>query len=499
MMLALLVGGWTLAGGAPTRAMEPAADAPEEAAVHAIASRVAGDARRTRFVLDLDQPIPFSVYVVDDPFRVIIDLPNVGFQLPAGIGAQGRGLIREYRYGRFEAERSRVVIDANQPVLIDKSFMVSSKGTEPARLVIDLIGTDAVTFAKIKERIERQGEETRTAALADLNAADPAEAPEPAAAAPQTVITAKTDLPPVPRPRPLLATASETMPATTAPAAAETTLVALTLPAETAAPKGAGSEGAVVEPTAAFGRLGAAKPEMQKPVERRAKPIVVIDPGHGGIDPGAISKSGTFEKDVVLGFAKVLRDRLQASGRYDVVMTRSNDSFLTLGNRVRVAQKKQADLFISIHADSLKRGVARGSTVYTVSDKASDREAAEIAAAENKADLVAGVEVDGENEELTGILIDLVQRETRNHSVFFAKTLVNTLDGTTMLSSKPHRYAGFRVLRAADVPSVLVELGYLSSSEDEKLLTSSAWRQKVARSMQVAVDGFFGTHVSARQ
>ena len=474
------------------------------AAIEAIGARVAGDDRKTRFVLDLNHPIAYTVTVTPDPFRVVIDMPAVAFKLPAGIGKMGRGLVRRYRYGQFDGDKARIVIDASGPVLIDKTFLVEPSDNSPARMVIDLVQTDEKTFATILARLNQQEKP------APVASPEPAGSKQVAQQEPQTVgertalatveASPKPSMPPRPKPKPTsFASIIESLSAkSTGPEIATAEAPAA---ASAQAPT---ADMAVVEPTAAFSpaTLAAPKPKAKaqapQPKQNR-RPVIVIDPGHGGVDPGAISRSGTLEKNVVLGFARALRDALKSSGRYDVQLTRDNDTFITLGGRVEIAQKHNADLFISIHADSLKRGIARGSTIYTVSERASDQEAAEIAAAENKADLVGGIPPEAENEQLTDILVDLVQRETRNHSMFFAKTLVGELKDTTRLNTKPHRYAGFRVLRAPDVPSVLLELGYLSSPEDEKLLTSDAWRKRVAGAIVSAIDGFFGTHVAQRR
>jgi len=218
---------------------------------------------------------------------------------------------------------------------------------------------------------------------------------------------------------------------------------------------------------------------------------VVIDPGHGGIDPGAIGRDGTTEKQVVLAFAEALRDALQASGRYHVLLTRSGDAFMSLAERVRFARRHDADLLIAVHADSIRGAVVRGATVYTLSEQASDLEAEAFAAAENRADLIAGVELGEESEEVTGILVDLARRETKNHAVAFAKTVVGKLGGVTPLTRMPHRFAGFRVLKAPDVPSVLLELGYLSNPREAAQLRSPAWRGKVSAALAHAVDSYF--------
>jgi N-acetylmuramoyl-L-alanine amidase len=229
------------------------------------------------------------------------------------------------------------------------------------------------------------------------------------------------------------------------------------------------------------------------------KRVIVLDPGHGGVDPGAIGRHGASEKTVVFQFAQELRKRLRKSGKYVVLMTRSKDTFVRLRDRVHFARENEADLFIAVHADSLKRGDARGATVYTLSDNASDKEAGELATKENRADIIAGVDLGGETDEVTGILIDLAQRETNNQSVYFAKTLVKTMDRVTRMTSRPHRSAGFRVLKAPDVPSILLELGYLSSKSDEQMLQTSSWRVKAADAVADAIDEYFSARVARGQ
>ena len=214
---------------------------------------------------------------------------------------------------------------------------------------------------------------------------------------------------------------------------------------------------------------------------------VVIDPGHGGIDGGAEGLNGTIEKNVTLAFATELRDKLAAVGNYDVFMTRDTDEFLRLDDRVRIARQHEADLFISIHADTISVKGIRGATVYTVSDKASDPEAQALADRENLSDQFAGMEIKDDNKEVTDILIDLIRRETHNFSMSFAHTLVGELSTSVGLINNPQRSAGFKVLKAPDVPSVLVELGYLSNAKDEEQLLNADWRGKAAQSITNAV------------
>lgn len=219
---------------------------------------------------------------------------------------------------------------------------------------------------------------------------------------------------------------------------------------------------------------------------------IVIDPGHGGIDSGARGVSGAVEKDVTLTFAKELKEALENLDIYRVRMTRDDDSFLRLDERVRVARQHGANLFISVHADTIRYKGVRGATVYTVSDQASDAEAAALAARENLSDELAGLSIEDENHEVSDILMDLIRRETQSFSVRFARTLVGSLSNEVELIKNPHRYAGFRVLRAPDVPSVLLELGYLSNKDDEKQLLDPEWRAKAIASVMAAIRSFAG-------
>ncbi|MFO0991958.1 MAG: N-acetylmuramoyl-L-alanine amidase [Hyphomicrobiales bacterium] len=419
----------------------------------ATGARVSGDTTRSRFVADLTAPVGYNVYVLANPYRVVIDMPEINFQLPPGIGEQVRGLIREYRYGKLDKGQSRFVLDVAGPVLIQKSFLITPQGDQPARIVVDIVPTDQATFLKTHLAEQVETAKADMAAYANTGASiEPAveavdEAPE---ALPFTGASFLKQPIPLPRPKP-------------------------------------GSARIVLSPDD--------EPQAKAENGRR---VIVIDPGHGGIDPGAIGVGKTKEKDVVLAFALVLRDRLRATGRYDVVMTRDTDSFVTLKERVRIARKAQADLFVAVHADKVRGPTARGATVYTLSEKASDAEAEALARKENLADVIGGVDLGG-SEEVNDILIDLTQRETKNHSMFFAKKAVRELNSVTLMTGRPVRSAGFVVLKAPDIPSVLLELGYLSSDADEKLLNSDAWRAKVSTSLVTAIDGYMATEIAQRQ
>ncbi len=364
--------------------------------------RISEKANMTRLEVDLSKAVGFTVDVLADPYRVVIDVAGVNFDLPPGVGQKGHGLVKSFRYGILEEGKSRIVLDTTGPVLIESSAARPGRGKKPALIIVNFAATTpeafAATFAK-----DHPGAASVVAAAAPLSAES-------------------TDL-----------------------------------------------------------------------------KVIVIDPGHGGIDSGALSPAKTLEKTVVLNYGLALRKALEATGRYKVVMTRTEDVFVPLLKRVEIARDNKADLFIAIHADTVKGPQARGATLYTVSDQVSDAEAEELAAKENKADVIAGIDLATESKDVANILINLAQRESRNRAVFFSKKAVTELKQVTEMTGKPIRSAAFVVLKAPDVPSVLIELGYLSSKQDEALLTSDRWHIKMADAMTAAVDRFFSTSVALNQ
>lgn len=376
-------------------------------------ARLAGDGKQTRFILDLDRKIDFRAFPLADPYRVVVDLPQVNFQLTGGIGATGRGLVKAFRYGLVMPGGSRLVFDLTGPVKIANSYVLDAANGQPPRLVLDFEEADRTSFLQ---------------SLASESRAEP----KPAISETSTVT-----VPPV----------------TTA-----------SLPPLT-----------VVDP----------------------RPLIVIDPGHGGIDNGTQS-GGESEKNLVLGFGLALRDQIEKSGKYRVIMTRSDDTFIPLNDRVKLARTQSAALFVSIHADALPRreGDAQGATIYTLSDKASDAEAERLADTENKADAIAGVNLTDEPTEVADILIDLAQRETKTFSNRFARLLMDEMKGSVRMHKNPLKSAGFRVLKAPDVPSVLVELGYVSNKGDLEHLVSESWRNKTVGSMVQAIDAFFAKRLA---
>ncbi len=222
------------------------------------------------------------------------------------------------------------------------------------------------------------------------------------------------------------------------------------------------------------------------------KRIVVVDAGHGGIDPGTHGGNGLLEKDVVLAVAMRLRAQLEATGRYTVRLTRDKDVYVPLRDRVNIARAAHADLFLSLHADSNDHRDIRGASVYTLSEDASDKEAAKLAEKENMSDAIAGIDLAAEDSPVASILIDLAQRDTMNRSVRFAETVLSSLPGATLVRpSSPRRSAGFAVLKAPDIPAALIELGYLTNPKDESEMATASWRADVARAVAAAVDRHF--------
>ena len=363
--------------------------------------RLGGDEAQTRFVMDLSRKIDLHVFTLADPYRVIVDIPQISFRLPPKTGESGRGLIKAFRFGLVMPGGSRIVIDLAKPARVDKAFVVDPADGASARLVVELAATDRENFLR-KIAFDQRFARTRTAPSRE-----------------------------------------------------------------------------------------------QQTSAGDARPLIVLDPGHGGIDTGTKGPNGQIEeKDIVLDFAMRLREKVESLSKYRVLLTRSDDTFVPLAERVRFAREAGAALFISIHADSLPRreGDAQGATVYTLSETATDPAAARLAEQENRADVIAGVDLKDQPEDVAGILIDLAQRETKTFSVQFAQKLIGTIKQTTRLHKEPLKSAGFRVLRAPDVPSVLVELGYVSNKEDLQSLSSDGWRDRTAKSMAAAIDGYFATY-----
>jgi len=365
-------------------------------------ARLAGDELHTRLVMDFSRTIDLNAFTLADPYRVVIDIPQVIFRLPPKTGESGRGLIKAFRFGLVMQGGSRLVFDLAKPARIEKASVIEAAEGDTTRLVLDLVATDRESFLrKIALTNRLAGPELPRADRPQATSGDP-------------------------------------------------------------------------------------------------RPLVVLDPGHGGIDTGTKSSGGELEKDIVLNVALRLRGRLEKDGKCRVLMTRTDDTFVPLADRVRVARTAGASLFVSIHADALPRreGDAQGASVYTLSETASDSEAARLAEKENRADVIAGVDLKTEPDDVAGILIDLAERETKSFSLQFAHKLVGELKTATRLHKTPLKSAGFRVLRAPDVPSVLVEFGYVSNRQDLQSLLSEPWRNRTAETIAKAIETYFATHMA---
>ncbi len=368
---------------------------------------IEGDGQRTRLVFGITGQVAFSLSRLSNPYRVVLDLDQVAFELPGGTGRQGTGLVTAFRFGHYAQNKARIVIDTSGPTRVERAHIVA--GAPGHRLEIVLVATTPTEFA--------------AAELA--YAAHAIELPDPGAA-------------------------------------------------ETAAHKA---------------RAGA----------DRARPVVVIDPGHGGIDPGALGSRGS-EKDIVLAVALQVRKSLMAMRRFDVVLTRTTDAFVSLDQRVRISQRANADLFVSIHADSLDQKDAaqsiRGASVYALSERASDERSRRLAEKENSADLLAGigVQADQADGQVRDILFDLMRRESHTFSNEFRGMLAGHLRQKLQLAKDPIKSAPFRVLRQPGSPAVLIELGYMSNAEDEALMASAEWQTGVADAITKAISSFFQKH-----
>lgn len=369
-------------------------------------ARIAGDEIRTRFVADISRIVPIEVSLLDNPKRVIVDLPLVEFLIPESSQQIGRGLIKNWRFGLFSPIRSRIVLDLASPAKVAKSFILPPDSNQPARIVVELVVATQESFLSGK-----------------------------------------------------IYSSFDTV----------------------------HSDDSIV-PDTQFQEI---KQDVSK-----LRPVIVIDPGHGGLDTGAVGSTGIMEKTIVLNFSSILKRKIEELGKFDVLLTRTSDQFLSLSDRVNFARNNDADLFISLHADSVRQKYVRGATVYTLSDRASDGLTAILAESENKSDLIGGVDLENETEVVGNILFDLAIRETRYFSKLYSRFLVDEISNSTNVIKNPHRSGGFLVLKAPDVPSVLLELGYLSNLGDEELLLSNEWQVQTAEAVAISVSKYFQSRLS---
>lgn len=392
------------------RDVAPAASPAASPGVVATAATAKQTGVATRFSLTLSKGVQAEIYTLADPYRIVVDLPDLAFRLPADAGRTPAGVISEFRYGQFAEGKARIVIDTSGPVHVTSAKM--DNGATAGEVILHL--------------------DIASVAAADFRGSSP-------------------------------------------PASPDQSKVAET------------SE----------------KPAVGHDASANKRPVIIIDPGHGGIDPGALGANSVPEKAVVLEVAKHLQKALQGSGKFDVRMTRDKDVFVSLDKRLKFSTENRADLFISLHADSLEQMSAaqaiRGATVYTLSDRASDEQARAMAEKENASDLIAGLkrtDAPG-SDQVKNILIDLLKRETSNFSADFSNVLTSSLGKSIAMSRAPQRSAAFKVLKQSNAPSVLVELGYMSNAQDHQQMMSDAWKQKVAASITKAIESYFGKRTAA--
>ncbi len=373
----------------------------------ALSAQLTGDASRTILSLDLNHPFAYKVFALDNPYRVVIDMPAVEFRLPKAAGLQGLGVVGNYRYGQVGPGHSRLVINTTGPVLVESAGILSKDGESSAIFKIALAATDAATF------------------LAHL---------------PRRAVKAR-------KPAPVAATAEIQLPSEIAP--------------------------------------------------RRGIPLVVLDPGHGGPDSGAVGPDGGEEKNTVLAISQKVRDLLMDTGRYKVSMTRETDVFITLSGRVDHAEKRRADLMVSIHADSTATGARRwqpisGATIYTRSETASDEESRIIAMRENMSDQFAGEAIPSdEGHALSNIGLDVARMETRGLEQVLSEQAVAKLRAFAPMTMQPARSARFYVLKSPEVPAMLVETGYMNNKGDSIRLQTSAGQAKIAAGIAAAIEAYF--------
>lgn len=382
-------------------------------AAEALDAHLTVTGRSTIFELTMSEGLTAQVFTLANPYRVVLDLPDLSFRLDPSAGQKGAGLVSAFRYGQFAKNKSRIVIDTKGPVKINSANMTRLKGTSAVKLAIALMPIDAETFG---------------------------------------------------------------------------------------AGTGAMTHSAAYEPDAE-----PATPENSE-VKRKphSKPVIVIDPGHGGIDPGAIGANNVTEKTIVLAVAAQLKEALTKTGLYEVKMTRADDVFISLDHRLKFSADNAADLFISLHADSIEEKTAkdtiRGATIYTLSGQASDEQARIMAEKENASDLIAGIENfdRGGGDQVKNILIDLLKRETSNFSADFSQVLAKRLGKTIAMSRIPRRSAAFKVLKQTHAPSVLVELGYLSNQTDEQQMLTADWQSRVSVAITEAVQIYFNKRTASQ-
>lgn len=427
--------------------MFSAAGALAQTLPQVLAARVSTTAERGRLVLDLSSPTQFAVASLDSPERIAIDVKVGSVSLSGPPIISGNGLIAGATTAMAEDGRARTELMLSQPAAVQQAYVLDPIGDQPARLVVDLIPTTDADF-KARAAADLANSQTRGG-----------ETPAASAAAPSDTAASS---------GPSAAASFAQPPPSSSAVVSEAALPSVSLPPQ--------SQPATNPPP---------------PATSGSRPLIVIDPGHGGIDNGASAPNGIHEKDITLAFALQLRDLLVKSGRFDVAMTRDDDSYLTLNERVNLARQNRADLFISLHADTFQEADIRGASVYTLDEHATDILDKLLADGENRADIVAGYVQPDTKPAAVNFLVDLMRRQTRQQAYVAAEDIVKAMQPSVALRRFPVRQADFFVLQSPDIPSMLIELGFMSNKDDINNLENVDWRNKVVSAIATGVGDYF--------
>jgi N-acetylmuramoyl-L-alanine amidase len=387
-----------------------------------------------RVVVETNRPVLAKLTLLADPYRFVVDIPNADWRVAdvPKSGTLGAAPATAYRYGRPDPQTGRVVIEMTSPAAPVRRFALPAGGGRGHRLVFDLADNGQTAFRVAAKMLVREG--LRGYGDATSPVSQQAGAPQP------------------------------------------------TQPAATSKPQSALSAPATPRKVEVAPR----KPKPA-PAPSRKKWTVFIDAGHGGKDPGAIGKSKTQEKHITLAAATELARQLKATGLIKPVLSRSDDRYLKLRQRINLARRQQADIFISLHADAAPSSKARGISVFTLSDTASDKEAELLARNENRADLIGGPDLAVEDAEAADELLRMFQRESMNQSTYLASTILRHIRDMPGGDRRGHRFAGFAVLKAPDMPSVLVEMGFITNRQDEANLKTAEYRTKLTERLARAI------------
>ena len=459
--------------------------------------RVGAHPDKTRLVFEISDITDFRAFALSDPYRVVVDVPNMRWEKKNVAAAAGD--VKTVRIAAHNSTIIRTVFEFDRPVLVKTAFLLPASAAKSTRLVVDIVKASAAEFASTKNRHHGTLSPTAFESVSSASSSSSSSSSnsdkkmsfEDALKNVSEMDGKNTQSTAKKMGGKISGGASEGaskgrlfegIPFPLAPRKPNLEMIGKVKASNISNPaNGNGVENGQI----------ASKPRVDPKPLRKFK--IMLDAGHGGQDSGAVG-GRIKEKDITLSMVRTLKRMLESTGRYDVKLTRNSDIYLKLYRRVALARKADVDLFISIHADSIHRKDVRGASIYTLSNKASDKKTAALAARENKSDLIAGVNLSEEDQEVANILIDLSMRETMNQSKFFANSVVEGMQASriTMLQN-PHRYAGFAVLKAPDIPSVLIEIGFVSNAQEAQKLLQKDHQEKIGRGIIEGIDLYFKT------